>query len=198
MDINNALQRAQYLMNSEEFNNRVDAYARTAKRKGAGGVSAAPPNEALLEQQLFGIAPSAGSAPVTASVPRMPQQPTEADFDRHPGLPREIVESFRGNPSPVSDLAPAVYEQLMGTITEAPSPVQAKPAPTQATMSQAGGVNYELIKYIVKECLKEQNTVNESVGIVKGMRIANGGTIQFIDTKGNLYEGKLVLKKKKQ
>ena len=194
MDINNALQRAQYLMNSDEFNNKVDSYARSAKR--GGRTSAAPlPNEALLEQQLFGVAPTGTSSRQSNPMNYMPQQPTEEAFNRHPGLPREIVESFRGNPSPVSDLAPAVYEQLKGQINEAPTPAST-PAPKASAPQAGGAVNYELIKYIVKECIKEQMaTLNE--GLVKGMRVGNGGVIQFIDTKGNLYEGKLVLKKKK-
>ena len=196
MDINNALQRAQFLMNSEEFNNRVDAYSRTAKRSGRGGMaSAALPNEALLEQQLFGVPAASSPTPQVNPASYMPTQPTEADFDRHPGLPREIIESYKKNPSPLTDLSPAVYEQMRGMLNEAPS----ASSPASAPSAHAGGegVNYELIKYIVKECLKEQNTINEGAGIVKGMRVANGGVIQFIDTKGNLYEGKLVLKKKK-
>jgi hypothetical protein len=67
---------------------------------------------------------------------------------------------------------------------------------------QTGGVDYSLIKLIVKECVKESlaemkgSMLTESSSpSFRGMRIADGNKFQFIDSKGNLYEGVLKLKK---
>ena len=43
-----------------------------------------------------------------------------------------------------------------------------------------------------------KTNLNESVGMngMRGMCIGEGNVIQFLDKKGNVYEGKLVLKKR--
>ena len=41
-----------------------------------------------------------------------------------------------------------------------------------------------------------KRTVNESIGTLKGMKMCGGNKIQFMDSKGNVYEGILTLKKK--
>ena len=65
------------------------------------------------------------------------------------------------------------------------------------------GIDYSLIKTIIDESVRNTikeymgNTLNENTEPrLMGMRIGNGNKIQMIDTKGNLYEGVLKLKKK--
>lgn len=60
--------------------------------------------------------------------------------------------------------------------------------------------DYSLLKMIVNECIKEnlqqiKESLNENV--IRGMRVNQGGIIQFLDKSGNLYEGQIKLKKKK-
>ena len=63
-----------------------------------------------------------------------------------------------------------------------------------------GGIDYSLIKAIIDESVRRQfeemkkGMLNEN--FVRGMRVARGNKIQFLDSAGNLYEGVLTLKKK--
>lgn len=63
-------------------------------------------------------------------------------------------------------------------------------------------VDYNYIKYLVEEAVKNalsQNMINESKSNnILGMKMCEGNKIQFIDSKGNIYEGVLKLKKKRQ
>lgn len=67
---------------------------------------------------------------------------------------------------------------------------------TQNTTS----IDYNYIKYIVEEAVKNamsNNVINESTGSnIIGMKMSEGNKINFIDKKGNIYEGVLKLKKK--
>ena len=64
------------------------------------------------------------------------------------------------------------------------------------TMAQNNGIDYSIIKAIVNECLKEYSKQQLNEGVVSGLRFAKGNKIQFLDSKGNLYEGVLTLKRK--
>lgn len=63
-------------------------------------------------------------------------------------------------------------------------------------------IDYNYIKYLVEEAVKNalsQNMINESKGNnIMGMKMCEGNKIQFMDSKGNIYEGVLKLKKKRQ
>ena len=59
------------------------------------------------------------------------------------------------------------------------------------------------LKYLVEEAAKNalsQNMINESKegNNMLGMKMCEGNKIQFMDSKGNIYEGVLKLKKKRQ
>jgi hypothetical protein len=55
-----------------------------------------------------------------------------------------------------------------------------------------------MIEEAVKNALS-QNKLNESVNNnILGMKMCEGNKIQFMDSKGNIYEGVLKLKKKRQ
>lgn len=92
----------------------------------------------------------------------------------------------------------AIYEQRMN----APQMQYQQPTSQQYMQPQQNGaIDYNYLKYIIKECVTEVLTQNkkilsESSGNVKAMKVGSGNKIQFLDTKGNLYEGVLSLKKK--
>ena len=78
---------------------------------------------------------------------------------------------------------------------------QQRPMQQQAPMNTGASIDYNYLKWIIMECLKEHssnNVMNESVGSVAGLKMMPGNKIQFMDSKGNIYEGVLTLKKKGQ
>ena len=103
-----------------------------------------------------------------------------------------IRESFRKQPG-------IEYEDsVLNEVTKkriAPQTQQQVATYTQQYVSQPtiGGVDYNYLKYIINECIKEnlaqiKQTLNESQ--VKTVGIS-GDKIQFLDKAGNLYEGTL-------
>ena len=74
---------------------------------------------------------------------------------------------------------------------------------SQYQPQQIGGIDYGMIKYMINEAIKEnmeaikQSILNESASL-RGVSMPGGNKIQFLDNKGNLYEGQLVMKKRKQ
>lgn len=68
------------------------------------------------------------------------------------------------------------------------------------TQTQNTSIDYNYIKYLVEEAVKNamsNNVINESTGSnIIGMKMSEGNKINFIDKKGNIYEGILKLKKK--
>lgn len=98
------------------------------------------------------------------------------------GLPKEILESFQKTP-PISTI-PSTNEII------------------NETVYPNNSIDYSMIKDIVNECLNSQFNqiknalINEST--VKGFTIKNGNKIQFLTKNGDLYEGELKLKKRKE
>ena len=179
MDINSALERARMLINDPGFNARVEAsasaYGAKNSKRGGGGMKSQ--QEALYEQQLFGINPTSSSSSRVATAPMA--QPTQQKL-QNSKLPQGIVESFRENPSPLAGVE--IPQELLAEVQGfGIQPQQAAPAPAQTNYSPkatnaAEGINYELIKYIVNECLNEKlkGLLNESAEpTFRGMRISN-------------------------
>lgn len=113
-------------------------------------------------------------------------------------LPKAILESFQETPPieyhdpelmPVLDRT-QIMERIENKINQNQQMQQTVP------QSAPSNIDYALIKTIVKECIRESQTLQE--GQVQGLRIGKGNVIQFVDNKGNIYEGKLTLKKRKQ
>ena len=67
---------------------------------------------------------------------------------------------------------------------------------------QVSGIDYGMIKALVSEVIRENlNEIKQSLlseGSLRGINMPGGNKIQFLDSKGNLYEGQLNLKKKKK
>lgn len=214
MNLNNAIARAQRLMLDENWNRQVEIGASAQRGKsmnggGGGDLSA-------LEAQVFGYSSTPTDStyekiaiPEESYMQRQSSMPSgfndvqilqeSRGFDKNKSqLPKEVISSFEKTPGmtivetgmqqvPASYFGnantQAINEKILQSKTNVPSP--------------SSGIDYKYIKYLIDESIKEHlsPSLNENVGI-KGLRIANGNIIQFLDSKGNLYEGKLVLKKK--
>ena len=111
-------------------------------------------------------------------------------------LPAAILESFKKAPSMSGE-----QEIVVDTRTPMPS----KPMKTESVVTPTvnnSGIDYSLIRMIVEESINkkisELSMLNESASTLKGLKFAEGNKIQFVDSKGNLYEGELKLKKRKK
>ena len=67
-------------------------------------------------------------------------------------------------------------------------------------MQYGGGIDYNAIQNMINEAVSKQlgGKVNETTdgNMLKGLKICKGNKIQFIDSKGNVFEAILTLKKK--
>ena len=108
------------------------------------------------------------------------------------GLPKEILESFQKVPPNNG----SVLENITKNIKTPQNSINEK-----ITNTFNAPIDYSLIKMIVNECISsyfnnfKENVLNEN--IVKGFTIKNGNKIQFLTRNGDLYEGELKLKKRK-
>lgn len=182
--------KAQQLMLDENFNRSVERKAAAFSGRGTGK------DLNLMESQAFG-----------AQQPRqvqMIQQPQQATIKGIDALPEYLRESFRDMPPIQGDISSvdplSTLEQTLGI-------QQQRQIVSENLMPQVpqnvGGIDYSLIKTIVDESVKkslakmQKALVTENTGI-KGLHIGAGNKIQFLDSKGNLYEGVLTLKKRAQ
>lgn len=201
--VNNGLARAMQLMNDDNFMRLVEGHAGSKNKKGVKGGSAS--DLALMEQQAFGFSNS--------STPSMPtqqytQQNQTPNYNYDANMPNNILESFKQMPPLSGD---GVYvDNGFGSAT---SLLEERLRPQAQKMQQAqmaqsmpsqvpGNMDSNYLRYMINEAVKTalqealtSGMLNE--GVIKGMRMSTGNKIQFLDTKGNLYEGTLVLKKKK-
>ena len=217
-NLNNIIARSQRLMLDENWNRQVEMGA-AAQRAGSMNGKSGGNDLAALEAMAFGTSsPSAGVtynpipenfvAPKTHITddgrPIQILHEERVPIDRsNSKIPKEILESYRKNPSPTADamsmMAPP--ESYYGTqqVTEQRY-AQPQAQPQYIQQPTGGGIDYHYIKYIIEEAVNNamRTRLDESMNMaeMKGMRIAPGGVIQFLDKSGNLYEGKLTLKKK--
>lgn len=207
---------AQKLMLDEDFNRKVNAKARAFNQNGKGGT---PSDLARMEQEVFGYSsmPSQiNEAPQQQVYYQQPAMPTSAPrIDYRNIADKKKQERITSNGQSALDRLPAaIRESIKKTplmsddswpLDEAGNvrqPAQKAPAinevqmPTQQPIITGGGaIDYSVIKAIVNECLREhsKNMLNESIS---AFHIGNGNVIQFMDKKGNIFEGTLKLKKK--
>lgn len=216
-NFNNALAKAQKYMLDENWQNQVTFAEKQQSKKmnnnGGGGNDLA-----ALEAQIFG---SAVSSPTDGLdnvqyTPQVSQRQQIQEIQmieevprdiRKTKLPQNIQESFMKQPPLSGDAYPSVpsavdryLEQTRQNQLPNKQMVAEQYVPqSQPMMPQTGGVNYELIKYMINEAIEtHMKKLNESTSIagMAGMRICDGNKIQFLDKKGNLYEGILTLKKR--
>lgn len=191
--VDNIIANAALLMNNERFNAIVESKSMSTHRRakanggkldsgGGGGISS---DLALFEAQAgFG----GGGGRQTSGQHLIPKAQTQ---QRKSNLPPEIQESFKKMPPLSGDEIgiPASYTQSRSVIQEqqyAPQP-QYQPQ----ALSAPAAIDYNYIKYLVNECIKENmNQLNESASL-SGIKLVGGGKIQFTDSKGNVFEGVL-------
>lgn len=174
--LENVLSKAQELMLNEEFNQKVEGIA---ANYGGGSNRANTQDLSSFEQMAFGSSYSNDN--------------TNQQYNNTNRLPQSIRESFEKTP-------PLTGQDVsqMGLIEKKLSLRNQNNNVYQAPQSSLNnGIDYSLIKTIIDESISRnlsQNKLNENV--IRGMKISNGNKIQVIDSKGNLYEGILKLKKK--
>lgn len=190
--VDNIIANAALLMNDERFNAIVEAKSMSTHRRakanggkldsGGGGISS---DLALFEAQA-GI--GGGGGRQTSGQHLIPKVQTQ---QRKSNLPPEIQESFKKMP-PLSGGEigiPTSYTQSRSVIQEQQYAQQPQYQP-QAPSAPAA-IDYNYIKYLVNECIKENmNQLNESASL-SGIKLVGGGKIQFTDSKGNVFEGVL-------
>ena len=208
MNIDNILAHAQQVMLNENFWAKVDASTPGA------------PNGGIKSREAKMFKESANNAPVQQLHFTQPQQ----TIPQNSKIDKTILESFQKTPSMsgvingsdyAGDIPASYFAGLNGSVStpngEKSLPdiqYQHKPMQLNETMQQGtqyvpqanAGIDYNYIKYLIDESIKsyfENNKVlNESANLA-GMKMAGGNKIHFVDSKGNIYEAVLTLKKKK-
>lgn len=220
-NLNNIIARSQRLMFDENWNRQVEGAAAAQRAGSINGGKSGGNDLAALEALAFGGV----STPTTQYTPipegyNTPKGAMITDDgkpiqilqeERTPinkgntKIPKAILESYKKTPSPIMDgmsmmAPPASYYQPSTTVPRQQVVEQYTPQPQYTPQSQAGGIDYNYIKYMIEEavnnCMRGQLNEGMNLSELKGMRIGPGSVIQLLDTKGNLYEGKLTLKKK--
>ena len=188
-----SIQRAAELMNSPEFNRLVESkapYKSSSKQLGNGGGRSMSNDLAAFEAQA-GFRPSSSSS----------QQQTTLNEDMRQ-LPdfNTIKKSMQQNPTPQMAQS-ASYMMLQQQQQMLPPQQQfiqeTVQHPMQMPSYSGQGIDYNYLKYIINECIKENmaTRLNENT-MLSGVKMAGGNTIQFMDSKGNIYEGTLKLIKR--
>lgn len=155
----------------EKYDNARNPMPQSSQRRGGAQVQRPKRNEfSAFEMEAFGYSPGATSAQ---------QQINEYGERDLPTFDQIKNDMRQHNP----------YAQIPQTLNEVSHPAQ----PYGGGAPQ-GGIDYNYIKYLVAEAVKE--VLGNGEGTLKAMRITQGNKIHFIDTKGNLYEGTLTLKQK--
>lgn len=217
-NLNNIIARSQRLMLDENWNRQVEMGAAAQRAGSLNGKNNGGNDLAALEAMAFGSpAPSAGVTynpiPENFSMPKnrmtddgkpiqiLQEQHTPIDRSNSK-IPKAILESFEKTASPIADgmsmLKPPASYYTQQPVTEQRYTPQ--PQPQYTPQQAAGGIDYGYIKYMIEEAVGNamRTRLDESMNLaeMKGMRIGPGSVIQLLDKNGNLYEGKLTLKKK--
>lgn len=219
-NLNNIIARSQRLMLDENWNRQVEMGAAAQRAGSMNGKSGGGNDLAALEAMAFGTsAPSAGikynPIPENFVAPKAhitdDGRPIQILHEEHvpvdrsnSKIPKAILESYQKTPSPTADAMsmmapPQSYYAPQQQVTEQRY-AQPQAQPQYIPQPTAGGIDYGYIKYMIEEAVNNamRTRLDESMNMseMKGMRIAPGGVIQFLDKNGNLFEGKLTLKKK--
>ena len=222
-NLNNIIARSQRLMLDENWNRQVEGAAAATRAGSLNGNKGGSNDLAALEAMAFGGV----STPTTQYVPipdgyNSPRGAMITDDGKpiqilheergverqntNSKIPKAILESYKKTPSPTMDAMgmmspPTSYYQPTTTAPRQQGVEQQyTPQPQYVPQPQAGGIDYNYLKYMIEEavsnCMKGQLNEGMNLSELRGMRIGPGSVIQLLDAKGNLYEGKLTLKKK--
>jgi hypothetical protein len=169
MNVNEAISKAQKLMTDQTFWDKVNAVDNRQGKKTVGY----EPN--MFEHKQPNI---------------QMQQPMKKT-----GNP--VLDSFIDKPPMTGD---GCQYQLNETYTQPQQYTQTQNYQQQTNVGN--GIDYNYIKYMIEEGIKNalsKQPINENAtNNLIGLKMAEGNKIQFMDSKGNIYEGVLKLKKKRQ
>lgn len=202
--LNESLSRAQKLINSEEFNNKVNKKAISAQNNA----------DFLTEDEIQyeSYAPEVKQKKLTA--PAISKMST--NVLKSSNLPKEILEDIMKNPMDMSeDNSVSILDSFLDIPERKNRVVEQKtiqrehiqPTTTLNNTTQPlyvpqQTVDYGVIRALIDESIKRNLTEIKSAiltegaqNVVKMMRVSGGNKIQVVDSKGNLYEGTLSLKK---
>lgn len=196
---------------SPEYMAHLDRLAPGARGKGGKGAAMGTSDISALDAQVFGYSTPSSQA----QAPRIMQEQSEPrqfsndilreSFAQTPPISGNNfpgAENMGNTPSGYVPGASLLREQRVASqqpYVQQPTYVQ---QPQYIPQQVGGGIDYNMIKYLVSEAVKEniaeikQSILNEST--LRGINMPGGNKIQFLDNKGNLYEAQLTLKKKKQ
>ena len=192
--VSSALKNAQRLMNSTEFNNKVNGYV----NEGAGSDSYIPSSPRKQAQTVE-----------EAYDPMDYTQMASAGINTK--LPKNILESMLNNPINVTPANSGFGSVLGGLDTEelerstpAQRPRRRLDEGTQQSVPvmQPAGIDSNYLKFLVKEAVKEcmdemkKELLNETT--IKGFKMGANNKLMFVDGKNNIWEGEMKLKKKAQ
>ena len=206
--VDSAISKASRLMNEDYMAYLDGINAMTNGGKKSGGRRKGGNDLAYLDQQVFGRSSSKSNS-------YAPQQQIQENAPQRQFSSSALQESFAQTP-PISGYSfpgaetmgatQSGYQPGASLLTEQRTQQQFVQQPQQVYQpqyqAQSSSIDYNMIKYLISEAIKEnmaaikQGMLTE--GAVAGIRMSGGNKIQFLDSKGNVYEGQLVLKKKKQ
>lgn len=175
------ISRAQELMLDDNFNMMVESSARSYRGGDSGGNDLK-----MFEQAAFGSSSN--------NTPRKQYQKVmveDTPATNYGNLPECLRDTFKSTPPMSGGESVSVIDNM--DIKSLNESVQMQRQSVQPQIPQ-GYVDYSIIKMIVKECIEEAMKTNTQS--LKGIRLTEGNKIQLLDTKGNLYEGTVELKKK--
>lgn len=207
--VESAISKASRLMNEDYMSYLDDVSSITAGgNKGSGKRRKGGNDLAFLEQQAFGYSPSTPS--YQSQQMMLQENPTPRQFSNG-----ALRDSFAENPPMSGASFPGADKLGLGGYQPGASLLNEQKIAQQQFVQQpqyvhqpqyipqqTGGIDYNTIKYLVSEAIKEnlaeikQSLLNESS--LRGIHMPGGNKIQFFDSKGNVYEGQLIMKKKKQ
>ena len=176
--LDSVLSHASALINSEQFNMLVEqkssGYRRKNGRKGGNGGG-----------DLAAFEAAAGFGGQSKSGRRVNE-------DVMPTVnPEEIRESFRKMPAMsggagVTSVPASYYATQQRQVIQ-----EQQYAPQPQYQAQPQAIDYNYIKFLINECIKENlKQLNESASL-STLKMAGGNKIEFVDSKGNVYEGVL-------
>lgn len=176
--LDSVLSHASDLINSEQFNMLVEqkssGYRRKNGKKGGNGGG-----------DLSAFEAAAGFGGQSRSSRRVNEDvmPTVS--------PEEIRESFRKMPAMsggagVTSVPASYYATQQRQVIQ-----EQQYAPQTQYQAQPQAIDYNYIKFLINECIKENlKQLNESASL-STLKMAGGNKIEFVDSKGNVYEGVL-------
>lgn len=190
MDISSIMARAQRLMLDENFNDKVEQIA----SRNFGTKYEKRNNK--IDTQGVEIIKEPSRATMTQSSKKSSKLPTTLleSFMETPPMSGDEYYNSQQTSALDSLMLGEAYGQQAQEQSYAP-----QPQPQQTYQPQSAGIDYGIIKYLINEAIKEnmKTMLNESNStVLRGMRIVDGNVFQYIDNKGNLWEGVMKLKKR--